>query len=383
MAGEKSPLVRATDDHHGCRHHGARSLSRAADGRYRGLENHLYRVEVHSATNTTAKVKWSRENAHVATALVEIMAGRTTVRVESLGRDNVLRFKTGDWVELTSDAREFAGLPGEMRKVTVDDTNKTLTFTPALPIADFPRGGRCDETSARDPVGSNRDSAQTRRIAIGQPGPHHRRVDRIVCSQSQFPVGAWGASDPDGPGRGTAQSGDYWCFAARTADADIERLDLAPPLGLYHHYCHLAIIEADGDIHDCRTVFLRSRSSRLAVARWWCAPVRIFRPPSIPFRKRADASVSKSASTKLRRRSDRTIQRVLARETVGRESCARTARSFCIGHPDGLLLEHVTVSGCPSNWRPNPSKDKGCKGWSWWTVAARPQSSGASCTRRH
>ena len=109
-------------------------------GGYRGLENHLYRVEVHSATNTTAKVKWSRENAHVATALVEIMAARTTVRVESLGRDNVLRFKTGDWVELTSDAREFAGLPGEMRKVTVDDTNKTLTFTPALPIADFPQG---------------------------------------------------------------------------------------------------------------------------------------------------------------------------------------------------------------------------------------------------
>jgi hypothetical protein len=109
-------------------------------GGYRGLDNHLYRVEVHSATNTTAKVKWSRENAHVSTAIVETLAGRTTVRVESLGRDNVLRFKSGDWVEFTSDAREFAGLPGDMRKVTVDDTNKTLTFTPALPIADFPQG---------------------------------------------------------------------------------------------------------------------------------------------------------------------------------------------------------------------------------------------------
>jgi len=109
-------------------------------GGYRGLENHLYRVEVHSATNTTAKVKWSRENAHVSTTIVEIFAGRTTVRVESLGRDNVLRFKTGDWVEFTSDGREFAGLPGDMRKVTVDDTNKTLTFSPALPVGDFPQG---------------------------------------------------------------------------------------------------------------------------------------------------------------------------------------------------------------------------------------------------
>ena len=45
----------------------------------------------------------------------------------------MLRFKTGDWVEITSDLREFGGLPGEMRKVTVDDSNQTLTFTPALP----------------------------------------------------------------------------------------------------------------------------------------------------------------------------------------------------------------------------------------------------------
>ena len=130
---------------------------------------------------------------------------------------------------------------------------------------------------------------------------------------------------------------------------------------------------------------LRSQSSRLAVARWWCGPVRIFRPPSIPFRKRADASVSKSASTKLRRRSGSNNPTCpCTGKPWGRESCARTARSFCTsGIPTGCCWSMSPCRGCPSNWRPNPSKDKGCKGWSWWTVAARPQSSGASCTRRH
>ena len=107
-------------------------------GGYRGLENHLYRVEVHSATANSAKIKWSRENAHVATNLLEILATGKTIRVESLGRDDVLRFKTGDWVEITSDEREFDGKAGEMRKVTADDTNQTLSFDVALPPADFP-----------------------------------------------------------------------------------------------------------------------------------------------------------------------------------------------------------------------------------------------------
>ena len=36
---------------------------------------------------------------------------------------------------------------------------------------------------------------------------------------------------------------------------DIERLDQAPPSGIHHHFCKLAIIEPDGSITDCRPVF--------------------------------------------------------------------------------------------------------------------------------
>ena len=37
------------------------------------------------------------------------------------------------------------------------------------------------------------------------------------------------------------RAGDYWVFAARTADASVELLDRAPPRGIHHHYARLGI----------------------------------------------------------------------------------------------------------------------------------------------
>ena len=99
-------------------------------GGYRGLENHLYRVEVHDVASTgEVRVKWSRENAHVASNVIEILSDREGVRVASLGHDDILRFNIGDWVEITSDKREFEGRAGDMRKITSIDTDLTLAFT--------------------------------------------------------------------------------------------------------------------------------------------------------------------------------------------------------------------------------------------------------------
>ena len=225
-------------------------------GGYRGLENHLYRVEVHAYDDTakSASVKWSRENGHVASAVVEVLADLKGVRVESLGRDDVLRFNNGDWVEITSDSREFAGLPGEMRKVTVDDTNQIMTFATALTL--FPAGPadaanhlrviRWDQSgSVRRPDGTelvNLDLTADGLIVLTAANPSFVVEHGIQVTLNIIAGGA-------------ANRGDYWCFAARTADADIERLDAAPPLGIHHHFCKLAIIEPDGAIDDCRPVF--------------------------------------------------------------------------------------------------------------------------------
>jgi hypothetical protein len=199
-------------------------------------------VEVHDLTVTgTPRVKWSRENAHVATHVLEIMNAGTTIRVESLGRDDVLRFENGDWVEIIRDSDEMAGTPGVMRQVTVDDANQTLSIA-ALDPTVFPDG----------PVNAT----------------DHMRVIRWDQSGSALTADGLIEVTPAKPsfllGNGIeitfnvitgARSGDYWCFAARTADGDIDPLEQAPPLGIHHHFCKLAIIEADGTIHDCRPQF--------------------------------------------------------------------------------------------------------------------------------
>src|SRR4029079_5678081 len=96
---------------------------------YRGLENQLYRVEIHNAgAPGTATFKWSRDHASVATNVVEMPAADTLV-VVSVGRDSVLRFSTGHWVEITDDRRELAGLPGDMRRIIkVDDATRRITL---------------------------------------------------------------------------------------------------------------------------------------------------------------------------------------------------------------------------------------------------------------
>src|SRR5690606_33282506 len=73
-------------------------------GGYRGLENQLYRIEIHDGGAVgAATFKWSRDNASVASLVVEIVsqtAAGTELKLASLGRDAVLRFNTGDWVEI-------------------------------------------------------------------------------------------------------------------------------------------------------------------------------------------------------------------------------------------------------------------------------------------
>lgn len=66
------------------------------------------------------------------------MISGTELELQTLGRDDVLRFSTGDWVEITDDLREFSRLPGEIRRVTVIDATRRIQFTPALPAAMLP-----------------------------------------------------------------------------------------------------------------------------------------------------------------------------------------------------------------------------------------------------
>lgn len=250
-------------------------------GGYKGLENQLYCVEIHEGDRVAgwmnrggANFKWSRDNATVATRVSRINPGRQSIVVERMGRDEVLRFSNGDWIEITDDVRELGDYPGVMCQVKllggVDDATSTITLTKPLPDGTFP--------STED---GNLDSSRNTRVRRWDQKGRILREDGTVYFDLDSPDGD---EFPDViPGvipvpnqdttlllengilvrfslasEGDFHTGDYWNFAARTADASIEILADAPPRGIHHHYARLAVVNTPADgaaspiASDCR-----------------------------------------------------------------------------------------------------------------------------------
>ncbi|MCI0347567.1 MAG: DUF6519 domain-containing protein, partial [Chloroflexi bacterium] len=221
---------------------------------YRGLENRLYRVEIHDAGPLgTARFKWSRDNGSIVSSVtgIAVAGAETTLTVTRIGRDRVLRFRIDDWVTVTDDHRELQGEPGEMaRIVDIDEAQSQIVLDRALPSpgarafgataveieARRTRVQRWDQTAATNTL----DADGLIATAAGPIGLE----DGIEVSFATDPVA------------GSFRVGDYWVFAARTADASVEILTAAPPRGILHHYVQLAAISGlggpDPDVLDCR-----------------------------------------------------------------------------------------------------------------------------------
>lgn len=239
---------------------------------YTGMENQFYRVEIHqpgAASAGGATFKWSRDNASVMTAVTAIAsvtnsAGNpaSQLAVVSLGRDQVLGFAPGNWIEVLDDALELNGQPGEMCQIdTVDVAARTLTLTATLSTS-FPLvagGNQTDPTShvrirRWDQAGKVYESDNTTVWAdLGAAG-----------STGDIPVPPSGTTlilengvtisfDVSSAG-GSFLTGDFWTFAARTADGSVETLQKAPPRGIHHHYARLAVVDFSvPSATDCRT----------------------------------------------------------------------------------------------------------------------------------
>jgi hypothetical protein len=232
-------------------------------GGYRGLENQTYRVEIHDPGQPggTATFKWSRDNGSVVSRVASMISG-TELELQTLGRDDVLRFNTGDWVEILDDVREFSQRAGEMRQITVNEAARRITFTPALPAdmvpgsfpnSDFPadrnlRVRRWDQKhevlrtgpGGTTPVFQDLDAGTTGVINVPAAGTTLLLENGITVSFSST-------------GSAGFRAGDYWVFAARTADASVEPLTNEPPRGIHHHYGRLGIWDvAAGTVTDCR-----------------------------------------------------------------------------------------------------------------------------------
>jgi hypothetical protein len=221
---------------------------------YRGTINSLYRVEVHQPGGFgTARFKWSRDNASIVSAVtdIQVAGGQTVVGVDRIGRDAVLRFHPLQWVELKDDHRELMGEPGEMAQILdIDETNLEITLDRELPVpGNRAFGANADELQAR----------HTRLVAWNQDIDRNPTLDAeglipIVAGAIGLELGVEVTFELD-PVGGEFQVGDYWVFAARTADASVEELDSAPPRGIKSVYMQLAAIEhieIGPLVHDCR-----------------------------------------------------------------------------------------------------------------------------------
>jgi hypothetical protein len=235
---------------------------------FRGLENQLYRIEMHRGGGTGggaggARFKWSRENASVATRVTAISAADRIV-VESVGRDEFLRINEGDWIEVTDDKRELTGRSGDMCLVkSVEDATRSIVLTHPLSADLQPPGGL--------------DTLQKRNTRLRKWDQRGRILDRNGTELANLDDAAQ-LADPDRrgtipvtgalngvqlesgillrfdlePNAGTFHIGDYWNFAARAAGGTFEKLDSAPPRGTHHHFARLAVVTFPASVVDCR-----------------------------------------------------------------------------------------------------------------------------------
>ena len=229
-------------------------------GGYRGLENQFYRVEIHQGGALGgARFKWSRDNASVGSS-VESFADASRLTVRRIGRDAILRFETGDWVEVTDDRREFAGKSGDMRRVTVEPDTNELRFDTPLSADLMPSGGN-DTAAARHSRVVKWDQAGQVLLpdgtvwhdldAPGSDGLIPVPADgRAVMIEAGITV-SFTTIDAARPLRAM----DHWSFGARTEGAGIERLNAAPPHGIHHHYARLGVVTFPSTVVDCRTLW--------------------------------------------------------------------------------------------------------------------------------
>ncbi len=262
---------------------------------YTGLENQLYRVEIHQAgvastaipavplPTGTATFKWSRENASVATVVTAIAtvtnsAGNNAsqLTVQSLGRDQVLGFNPGDWIEITDDYLELnfqqlnsSGLEGELHQIlTVDPAAQTIVLDSTVSAANFPVQSNGQTYTFRHTRICRWDQQGTVYLSDGATPWYDLDTSvsaGVTAGSSGIPVPSAGTAVllEDGitvtfPAGNAFRAGEYWTFAARSSDGSVDPLTNAPPAGILHHYCRLGIVNFTASppaVSDCRQVF--------------------------------------------------------------------------------------------------------------------------------
>jgi hypothetical protein len=239
-----------------------------ATSQYRGVENQLYRVEIHdgsydsSGNSIGPTFKWSRENGTVVFPIKGKVAGGTgltslTLTLGNFGRDDS-RFglHVDNWVEIVDTSHGIEQKPGPLMKVaSIDPATRQVTLTSQNGIT-FPDDGDPDRVLLLRRWDYKRGDTS-------QPTTPQFADDdalKIVANQAlilEDGIEITFVEDTTAP---TYRSGDYWLIAARTAHGTIENNGVKlPPHGVKHHYAPLAyvtltdgMINATTDLYDLR-----------------------------------------------------------------------------------------------------------------------------------
>jgi hypothetical protein len=236
------------------------------EAKFRGPENQLYRVEVHSGGPAWqapaegqndnkpggATFKWSRENASVVLPIRSIKGAK--VFLASLGRDGKLGLEVGGWVEISDDAaasrvaddrplteprparalRQVAAIDYEGRSVTLsgetdDDTGSRQTLHPVL--------RRWDHTSPT--------RYESKPFNVASDGALPLVEGEWIMLEDGVEVKFQGPPEIDGTYRG----GNYWTIPARTVTGDVEWPQaqggpvFKPSDGVRYHYAALGFMK--------------------------------------------------------------------------------------------------------------------------------------------
>ena len=224
---------------------------------YRGLENRLYRVEIHDdgrdATGAVVRpvtFKWSRDNGSVVLPVAAGGISGDTVTLQRMGPDEVLTVRVGDIVEVLGDETELNGRPGTLSAISADGIDRARL-----------------EITLDEDVSAHSGEAHPKMRRWD-----HHATDALALVDGALPLpddafeledGVIIEFDPDGE----YNVGDYWLIPARTRTGDVlwPREGTPPepvallPRGITHHYCTLALLRRSGgawvDTRDCRPLF--------------------------------------------------------------------------------------------------------------------------------
>jgi hypothetical protein len=236
------------------------------EARYRGVENQLYRIEIHagdddSAAGSSASYKWSRDNGSVVFGIRSLQG--STLTLESLGPDEKRSIKEDDWVEIVDDISVLRFMSyGLFRVLTVDRIGLTVTI-------EVPEGTLLpvyEELSSTHPILRRWDQGSD-----AFPIEPAKWIELEDGVQVYFEPG------------GRFQTGDYWLIPARSTIGDVMwpsemgpdgllRPAAVAPHGIDHHHAPLAIISVDGvgnvskEEVNCRCSFDSHCSSMQSVA---------------------------------------------------------------------------------------------------------------------